>query len=373
MNGSPLNGVQVLEAASYVSGPFAAQMLVDLGAEVIKIEGPPRGDASRRIGRPTDHYSATFANCNRGKQSLNLDLKDPAQRDHLLDLVKTADVWITNWRPGVAERLGLDDEILAARNPSLIRLYLTGYGRTGSRATAPAFDTIVQAASGMTDALARGERPFVLPGYPVDKLTAGMATQAVLAALFARERHGRGERIDMSMLAAASYVNFVELFVNRTFTESPSAEARALHATRSLPTQDGWMVTTPVAGLAIRNVCELVGHPEWGPELRALPDQTKMAGELFDRLERVLPSRPTDEWVEMFQARDVPAARCLTIDEHLADPQVAVEDIYQVEDWGPVGSVRTVRYPAVFASVGRMGAPGPAPRFGGRHGQGAAE
>lgn len=127
--------------------------------------------------------------------------------------MKTADVWITNWRPGVAERLGLDDGIPAARNPSLIRLYLTGYGRTGPRANAPAFDTIVQAASGMTDALARGDRPFVLPGYPVDKLTAGMATQAVLAALFARERHGRGDRIDMSMLAAASYVNFVELFV----------------------------------------------------------------------------------------------------------------------------------------------------------------
>jgi CoA:oxalate CoA-transferase len=361
----PLEGIRVLEAATYVTGPYAGQMLADLGAEVIKVESPAGGDAFRRFGRPDGPYSPIFANTNRGKGSVVLDLKDQACRSELLDLVASADVWVTNWRPGVADRLGLGDQVLADRNPRLVRLYISGYGREGPKADAPVFDTIVQAASGLTHALSNGARPALLPGFPIDKLTAAMATQAILAALFARERRGRGERIDLSMLASAAYSDFVELFSNRTFLGSAPDEARNLQATglRALPSKDGWMVTAPVSGSAIRKVCEVVGHPEWSEELRRLDDQTRVAEELFTKLERVLPDRTTDEWLELFGAHDVPAARCLTIDEHLTDPQALSEDLYRIETWDGVGQVRTVRYPAVFASVGRLGAPGPAPLF----------
>jgi crotonobetainyl-CoA:carnitine CoA-transferase CaiB-like acyl-CoA transferase len=365
----PLEGIRVLEAATYVTGPYAGQMLADLGAEVIKVESPAGGDAFRRFGRPDGPYSAVFANANRGKHSIALDLKEEGSRSALLDLVESADVWVTNWRPGVADRLGLADEVLAARNPRLIRLYISGFGREGPKAHAPVFDTIVQAASGLTHALSNDDRPALLPGFPIDKLTAAMATQAVLAALFARERRGRGERIDLSMLASAAYSDFVELFSNRTFLDSAPGEARNLQATglRALPSRDGWMVTAPVSGSAIRKVCEVVGHPEWAEELRRLDDQTRVAEELFTRLERVLPHRTTDEWLEIFHTHDVPAARCLTMDEHLSDPQTLSEDLYRVETWDGVGPVRTVRYPAVFASVGRLGAPGPAPLLGQGH------
>jgi crotonobetainyl-CoA:carnitine CoA-transferase CaiB-like acyl-CoA transferase len=366
MTAPPLDGVRVIEAASFVSGPYVGQMLADLGAEVIKVESPLGGDAFRRFGRPDGPYSAVFANTNRGKRSVALDLKDRAGRSALLDLVESSDVWLTNWRPGVADRLDLADEVLVDRNPRLIRVYVTGYGLDGPQADSPVFDTIVQAASGLSHALSSGEQPRLLPGFLVDKLTAAMATQAVLAALFARERTGAGERIDLSMLAAASYVDFLELFSNRTFVASPPAEARNLQATglRALRTKDGWMVTAPVSGSAIRRVCEVVGHPEWVPELRQLPDQTLVAAELFGRLDGVLPERSTDEWVEMFGAHDVPVARCVTMDEHLSDPQVASQDIYRIEHWDGVGQVRSVRYPASFDSVGRLGAPGPAPHLG---------
>jgi crotonobetainyl-CoA:carnitine CoA-transferase CaiB-like acyl-CoA transferase len=364
---APLDGIRVLEAASFVSGPYVGQMLADLGAEVVKVEAPPRGDPFRRFNRPAEIYSPIFANSNRGKGSIMLDLKEEDQRARLLDLVSECDVWVTNWRPGVADRLGLGDDVLAGRNPRLIRLYVSGYGERGPRADAPVFDTIVQATSGLTDALAPGDgSPQVLAGFPIDKVTAALAAQSVLAALFARERSGQGERIDVSMLAAAAYVNFVELFANRTFLDGAGAQARNLQATglRALRAKDGWLTIAPVSGAAIRAICELVDHPEWADELRLLSDQTRVAGELFGRLEPELPSRTVDEWVELFGSRDVPAARCLTMDEHLADEQVEIEDIYRIEDWAGVGRVRTVRYPARFGSVGRLGAPGPAPLAG---------
>jgi crotonobetainyl-CoA:carnitine CoA-transferase CaiB-like acyl-CoA transferase len=264
---APLDGIRVLEAASFVSGPYVGQMLADLGAEVVKIEAPPRGDPFRRFNRPAEIYSPIFANSNRGKGSIMLDVKDEGQRARLLDLISGSDVWVTNWRPGVADRLGLGDDVLAGRNPRLIRLYVSGYGERGPRADAPVFDTIVQAASGLTDALAPGDgSPQVLAGFPIDKVTAALAAQSVLAALFARERSGRGERIDLSMLAAAAYVNFVELFANRTFLDTAPVEARNLQATglRALRAKDGWLTIAPVSGPAIRAICELVDHPS-GP------------------------------------------------------------------------------------------------------------
>lgn len=363
MGAPPLDGVRVVEAANFVSGPYAGQMLADLGAEVVKVEAPPRGDPFRRFSRPAAAYSPLFANSNRGKRSLAADLKDPHHRDAVLDLVAASDVWITNWRPGVADRLGLSDETLVGRNPRLIRLYLSGYGDSGPRAKAPVFDTIMQATSGLTHAMARGDQPTVLPGFPVDKITAAMAAQAVLAALFARERTGRGERIDMSMLAAAAYVDFVELFANRTFVDAQPDEPRNLQAIglRPLQARDGWLVVAPVAGAAVKKLCDAIGHPEWADQLRALEDQSQVASALFARLDTVFPARTVADLLDLLGACDIPAARCLSMDEHLTDAQTEAQDLYRIEEWEGIGRVRTVRYPATFASSGRLAAAGPAP------------
>ncbi|HWE55314.1 MAG TPA: CoA transferase [Acidimicrobiales bacterium] len=367
MGAAPLDGIRVLEAGGYVSGPYAGQMLADLGAEVVKIEPPPDGDPFRRFNRPETPVSPVFANCNRGKRSIAPDLKTEAGRSSLLDLVARSDVWLSNWRTGVAERLGLGDDVLVGANPRLIRVYVTGHGGSGPRAADPVFDTIVQATSGLTDALARTDRPVLLPGFPVDKVTAMMAGQSILAALFARERTGRSERIDLSMLASAAYSDFVELFANRTFVDHQPDAARNDQATglRALPGADGWLVLAPVSGSAIRHTCEVAGHPEWAEELRHIRPQSGVAKELFDRLEQVLPSRPVAHWIEQLAARDVPVARCLTMDEHLSDDQVGHEQIYELAEWPGYGRVRVPRYPAVFASTGRLASVSPPPEFGG--------
>lgn len=361
---APLDGVRVVEAATFLSGPYTGQILADLGAEVIKVEPPPGGDPFRRFNRPSTRYSPVFANCNRGKQSVMIDLKDAGGRAALLELIAAADVWITNWRPQVAARLGLDDDVVAGTNPRLVRLYISGYGADGPKADAPAFDTIVQAASGLTHALSPDEVPEVLPGFPVDKITAMMAAQSVLAALYARERTGTGEKIELSMLAAAAYVDFVELFANRTFIDHQPQEAKNLQAIglRPLRAKDGWLTLAPVSGTAIKQVCEAAGHPEWADELRSMKDQTQLARALFARLDDVLPSRTVDEWITLL--KEIPIARCLTIDEHLQDAQVQAQEVYRIEEWDGLGPVRAVRYPAAFGSTGYVGAPGPAPDAG---------
>ena len=366
MTAGPLDGVRVIEAGSYVSGPFAGQMLVDLGAEVIKVETPPDGDPFRRFGRPTAPVSPVFANCNRGKRSVCLYLKDPDDRCRLLRLLASSDVWLTNWRPGVAEKLELGDEVLVATNPNLIRAYMTGYGPDGPAAGDPVFDTIVQAASGLTHALSQAGRPQVVPGYPLDKVTAMMAVQAVVAALFARERRGGGERINISMLSSASYVDFVELFANRTFLDGQPKDPRNQHAVslRPLPTQDGWLAVAPVSGTAVRAACRVAGHPEWVEELRSLADPSLLASALFDRLDTVLPSRPTVHWLELLAANDVPVAECITMDTHIDHPQVRSQQVYRVVDWEGFGPVRVVRYPAEFASIGLVGSGDPPPQVG---------
>src|SRR4051795_11071630 len=162
-----------------MSGPYATMMLGDLGAEVIKVE-PPKGDPFRRFGRPKTYASPQFVNCNRGKRSVVLDLKSAEDQAKMLALVDSADILLSNWRPAVAARLGLGDDVLAVRNPRLIRVYVSGYGPTGPLTEDPAVASIAQARSGVMSGPAATDQPVLLPGYPVDKQTAAMAAQAAL-------------------------------------------------------------------------------------------------------------------------------------------------------------------------------------------------
>jgi crotonobetainyl-CoA:carnitine CoA-transferase CaiB-like acyl-CoA transferase len=362
----PLAGTKVVEAAIYMSGPYAGMMLADLGAEVIKVE-PKRGDPFRRFGRPSTPYSAVFANLNRSKRSLVLDLKSDDGRARLLDLLAGSDVFLANWRAGGAEALGLSDDVLVATNPRLVRCFVTGFGPDGPSAAEPAFDTVLQGRSGLTDAINRpGADPRLIPGYPVDKLAATMAAQAILAGLVERERTGHGDRIEVSMLDVAAYLDFSDLFTNRVFLDHQPDTAQNLQTSsvRPIRSRDGWIVCAPVTSPQIAAACAAVGHPEWTDQVLAQPDQPTLVAFLFDTLERATAELDGDELVARFLAHDVPAARCLTMDEHLADPQVEHAEVYRVADWDGIGPVRTVRYPAVFGNWGRIAAPGAAPLLG---------
>ena len=362
----PLAGVKVVEAATYMSGPYAGMMLADLGAEVTKVE-TERGDPFRRFGRPATPFSAVFANLNRSKRSVVLDLKSDHGRARLLELVADSDVFLANWRAGVADSLGLSDEALVAANPLLVRCFVTGFGPDGPSAAEPAFDTVLQARSGLTDAMNRpGEDPRLVPGYPVDKLAAIMAAQAILASLFERERTGRGDRIEVSMLDVASYLNFSDLFTNRVFLDHQPDLAQNLQTSsiRPVRARDGWVVCAPVTAPQIKAAFEAVGHPEWTDEVLAQTDQATLVAFLFDTIEGATAEFDADDLVARFLAHDVPAAKCLTMDEHLVDAQVEHAQIYRVESWRGIGPVRTVRYPAVFGNWGYLAAPGVTPLLG---------
>lgn len=218
----------------------------------------------------------------------------------------------------------------------------------------------------MTEALSVSDEPTMLPGYPVDKMTAVMAVQAALAALVTRTRDGHGDRVDLAMLDIASYLNFVDLVSGRTFVDHQPAEARNRQssAVRPIAAGDGWLLVAPASGDQVRRACRAVDHPEWGDELLAIPDSITMVSAMCDRLETATRGATVVHWLRQFADNDVPVARCLTVDEHLVDPQVAHNQIYSVIDGDGEGPVRTVRYPARFGDSGLLPTGAPTPRLG---------
>ncbi len=347
----PLHGVRVIELANFVSGPLATMMLSDLGADVMKVE-PPGGDPMRRFGRSGRPLSPLYVNSNRGKGGLFLDLKEPSERDELLRLVDDADVVVNNWRPSVAPRLGLGDDELVARNRRLIRIYLTGFGAAGPRADMPVYDGIVQAHLGS----AQTSPPAIAPSYVIDKTAATMVVQAALAALFARERGEAAQRIDLSLLDAGAYVNFLDLMANRTFVEGQPEEAsyRQGAAARAIRAADGWLLVAPVTAHQVRRACEVIGNPALADTVLAMTDATAMTTRLLSALEAETQNGTVDHWVDAFVGSDVPAGPCLSIDQHLSDEQVRHNHLYEVMEWEGAGRVRCVRYPARFSSWGEL-------------------
>ena len=354
---APLSGVTVVEAANYVSGPWAGMQLADLGADVVKIE-PPKGDPYRRFGGAK--LSAHWLSTNRGKRSVVADLKTPEGVTKLLELVDAADVFLSNWRPDVADRLGIGDAVLAERNPGLVRCWVSGWGPSGPSSKQPAFDVVMQGRGAMIDAASRDGVLEVLAGYPIDKATSMLAVQSILAALFARERGAGGERIDLAMLDVTAYFDFPDLFTSRVFVDDEPDDAHSLTATavRALPASDGAIVLAAVSGAQIKAACAAVGHPEWVGEIfeRAAGGM----GRMFDLFATVTVHEPVAHWLQAFEDHDVPAAPCLSIDQHLEDPQVVHNELYAIEELPGVGRVRSVRYPAVAESWGRLAA-GPPP------------
>jgi len=343
----PLLGVRVVEATSYVLGPFAALQLADLGAEVVKVEPPKGGDPMRRFGQRVNGTSLAFANCNRNKRSVFLDLKSADGAAALGELLAGADVFLSNWRPAVAERLGFSADAVRARYPRLVWVRVTGFGQDGPLADLPAFDAIVQARSGYA-ARADGDAALGL-GYLADKVTGTFAAQAALAALLQRDRTGAGSVVDVAMLDAMAYFDSPDIFAGHTIEGRHDPDMlRHLGAVRPVRTADGWIVVSPVSGRQLSTTVTVVGHPEWIDELRSYGNAADMTVGLHDRLDRVLPTRTTAHWEDVFAEADVPASAVFDVDAHLADPQVRHNAVYRVGDDPVLGRTRRARHAARF-------------------------
>jgi crotonobetainyl-CoA:carnitine CoA-transferase CaiB-like acyl-CoA transferase len=360
LNEPPLQSVRVIELGTYMSAPVAGMILADLGAEVVKVE-PPTGDPFRRFGRPTTPDSAEFINSNRGKRSVVLDLKLEEHRLRFMELVKSADLLLCNWRPGVAERLGIGDDALAATNPLLIRLWVDGFGSDGPSSEEPVYDTVIQARSGYAVVGTPGTEAALAGGYPMDKTSAHFAALVSLAALYERDRRKQGTCIRLAMIDVAAYVNFPDLFASHTLVDAPRDVRTPV---RTLPATDGWFVLAPVTARDLRAAFEAVGAPDLASEVLGIRDPNELMSALTDRLSPLTRSESIDFWVKRFRNYEVPVAPCLGLDDHLADPQVVHNQIYSSRLVPDFGYVRSVRFPAVAKTWGTLSGQGPAPRLG---------
>ncbi len=340
----PLKGIRVVEACSYISGPFCAQMLADLGAEVIKVE-PPSGDPYRNFGHSRDGVGTVWSNANRGKQSVVLDLKDEQDLASFKTLLSTADLYIENWRPHVSASLGLGFETLSQLNPRLVQLSITGYGADGVLAKEPAFDALIQGRTGLLSYEAAGGVPRATNTFLADKVAAVFAGQMALSGLIQRDRTQQPVHLETSMLDIMAYYNFPDMFHNQTHLDDDSAVTLAPQPV--LATADGYLVLSPVSGKQLSRTLEAVGHPEWKDDFKKITSRKEMTHTFFQRVAQPLKLKTTAQWLELFRELDVPAGPVNQPADHLSDPQVMHNKLYSVLQTVS-GPVRAVRYPARF-------------------------
>ncbi|WP_244832041.1 CaiB/BaiF CoA-transferase family protein [Caballeronia sp. TF1N1] len=342
VKGRPLEGCKIVEACSYISGPFCAQMLGDLGAEVIKVE-PPAGDPYRNFGHAWEGVGTVWTNSNRGKRSVVLDLKLAQDIERLKTLLKDADLYIENWRPHVSASLGLCFAQLSELNPRLVQMSITGYGPDGELAKEPAFDALIQGRTGLLSYEAAGGAPRATNTFLADKVAAIFAAQMALAGLRERDRTSKPVHLETSMLDMLSYFNFPDMFHNRTYLDD---DAPCTYAPQPvLATKDGYMVLSPVSGKQLSRTLEAIGKPEWKEELKRITDKKAMTHAFFERVAGPLRERTTAEWLARFRELDVPAGPVNAPSDHLSDPQVQHNALY-VELESAAGAVRAIRYPA---------------------------
>ncbi|MEM1437160.1 MAG: CoA transferase [Pseudomonadota bacterium] len=349
----PLEGVTIVEFATMITASLAAMMAAEQGARVIKIEPATGGDPMRVMGSQKAGMSGLFANCNRGKESLALDLKSPEAQSLAQQIAAGADVVITNFRPGVMERLGLGSEALRALNPRLIFIAITGFGTEGPLAGAPAYDPVIQAHAGIAN-IQGGNHPALLKTLVCDKLTAYTACQALTAALFQRERTGQGEHVDLSMLDSNLFFFFPDSFMNHTLLDE-DIEHRPLLADVMAPTQtaDGAIVLSAATYKQRQGVHRAIGM-EWietDPRFSDTAAFQRNLGEYRALIAEGFEQMKTDEVVAALSENDVPCARCLSRDEVVADPQFAANNSMSEIVHPHLGRMRIARLPARFGGT----------------------
>jgi len=347
----PLEGITILEFSTMITASFAAMQLGEQGARVIKVEPLEMGDPLRYIGVNKGGISSLFANCNRGKESIRVDIKTDAGQELIKAMVPEVDIVIHNFRPGVMDKLGLGSKDLRALNSQLIYASISGFGKEGPLSGAPAYDPIIQASAGFTAVQGTTEPTFVR-NLMCDKITAYTACQAVTCALYHRERTGEGQHIDLSMIDAGLFFLFPDGFQNHTLLdEDIEPQPMLIDILYDLTvTSDG--AVSIAAGTSEQQMRSLI----------AMGMEHLLADERFDSMEKLLGNfdlfkslvqdeylkYTTDEVIERMKEADVPCARCLNRDEVLAQDQLVANDTVGVIDHPTMGSIRIIKAPPKF-------------------------
>lgn len=351
-----LSGYRVLDCSIAMAGPFAAQRLGDLGADVVKIE-PVTGEWQRHVsagGAKGNRINVSFLSLNRNKRSLAIDLKSPEGKAALLDLVKDADVFLQNYRPGVAARLGVDYETLSKLNPGLVYVSMSGYGETGPYLDRPGQDLILQGMSGaMLSAGRQGEAPTAAGQYLVDAVAAYNAFEGALAALLHRERTGEGQLVQVNMLDAITNIQMQELSVftvagkPQTRSAEPHAHVYIRAPYGAFATSDGYII---IAFPPLKKFGEIIGEPSF----LTMDDETDswtQRDHIFARTRERLVAKTSAEWLSLLRGADIWCGPVYGYEELVKDEQILHNGTFVEYDHPTEGHVKTPGFPIRFSKT----------------------
>ena len=344
----PLAGITVVDVSSAVAGPWVSSWLAELGAEVVFIEKVGVPDVMRMTGAVSGDQSGCWVHMHRNKRGMDLDIRSEAGRDILLRLVSEADVFIQNFRPGVAERLQISYEALSAVNPDLVYLSVSGFGQNGPYAGRPVYDPIIQAISGMAEA----QNGTYVKAVVADKTTAMAGTNAVLAALVARSNGAGGQHIELALLDAMLHWMWLEVFWNESLPEGDPAPTYS-EWYEPWDTSDGQIAANWVNFDQYKGACEALGRPELAEDPRFATRDARLQNADAQRSEfaATLETMSTNDALAALEAADVPCARVISRQEVFDDPQVLHNDIIITETHPTAGPIRTVKPPAKFSGT----------------------
>lgn len=349
-NNKPLDGIKVIEISTIITASLSAMMLADQGAEVIKIEQTGFGDPLRYLGTQKGGVSAIFANVNRGKSSLELDLKKDADLNSAKKLICEADVLINNFRPGVMEALGLSKAECKKINKNLIYVAITGFGKEGPFSNSPAYDHVVQAMSGATAIQSDGDKPQYIKTLLCDKITAYTATQSICSALYKREKTGEASSIDLSMLDSSMFFLWPDGMMNHTLLDNDVEILAPLTAAYNMyECKDGSISIAAMLDKHWHGIFKAVDKPEFINDQRfsSAAERSKNFIELLE-LVSLFKNYTVEEMFKRLSDNDVPCSTNLSLEQAITNQQV--EDNYLVKEkiTETQGKLRMIRYPAIF-------------------------
>ncbi len=334
-----LDGIRVLDVSRVLTGPYCSMMLADQGADVVKIEMPGRGDDTRAWGPPFQGgESAYFLSINRNKRSVTVNLKSEEGHQVVLDLASRSDVFLENFAPGVADRLGLGYEAVRAVNERIVYCSISGFGQDGPYRDHPAYDIILQGMGGLQAITGEPDRPPVRIGVAVADISGGMfAAYAIAAALVRRERTGQGERLDVSLLG--SQLAWMTYMAANYFATGKDPEREGSRHPTIVPyqcfaTKDGYLNVAVGNDAIFQRFCTALGRPEWARDARFAtnPARVEHRAELEPSLDAAFAGRSTREWMALLSEHGVPAGPVYRISDIVRDPQVIARgDVLELE------------------------------------------
>lgn len=354
-----LEGIRIVDLSSVVFGPYATQMLADMGAEVIKVE-PPTGDVSRYLGRhaKTRSMGSTHMTINRGKKSICLDLKNEDDSVTLRKLLKTADIFIHNVRAKAIAKLGFDYESVRDINPAIIYVHCTGFGQDGPYRDLPAYDDVIQAATGLTSLLPRADgnpRPRYFPSLIADKVAGLYGSQAMLAALVHKLRTGKGQHVEVPMFESFASFTLTEHMQDATFIPpiGPIGYPRQLDRGRQpFPTADGYISIVAYMDDKMAVLFDLLGGPEIleREEFATQVARFKNSAALYGEIARLTPAKTTAEWMALLAREGFPAMPARDLADIFEDPHLVETGYFRPREHPTEGRFRELRPPIRFSA-----------------------